>query len=213
MEVKKLIFNPLQENTYIVFDNTKKCVIIDPGSQKKAEKEYLKQVISELKLEPEAVLNTHCHFDHIFGNNFLCDEYAIELWTHKDEIKNIARFEASTSLYGIREEAPYKPTHFFENGDVFKFGDSSLEIIHTPGHSPGSVCFYSKQDKFLIAGDTLFAGSIGRTDFPGGDYDLIKESLLKLMKLPGDTTVYCGHGPNTTIGQENLYNPFINEMV
>lgn len=212
MEVRKLTFNPLQENTYIVFDDSKECVIIDPGCHNAGEKSYLKQYISELGLKPVALLNTHCHFDHVFGNNFVCDEYGIESWAHKDEIKNIARFEAGASLFGIYGENPRNPSKFLKDGDVFKFGNSELEAIHTPGHSPGALCFYSKTDKFLISGDTLFAESIGRTDLPDGDYDLIKNSLKKLMKLPEDTEVYCGHGPNTTIGSEKLYNPFINEM-
>jgi glyoxylase-like metal-dependent hydrolase (beta-lactamase superfamily II) len=209
MEIKILVFNPLQENTYIIYDETKECVIIDPGCQKPLEKNVLKQFIADNNLKPKVLLNTHCHFDHIFGNNFVRDEYGIELWVSEGELANIRRFTASASLFGISEEQPYPPSHFLENGQTITFGNSELKVINTPGHSPGSVCFYSEPGNFLIAGDTLFAGSIGRTDLPGGDYDEIKKSLDKLIALPDETKVYCGHGHDTTIGWERLYNPFI----
>jgi len=212
MEIKKLIFNPLQENTYIIFDETKECVIVDPGCYTQAEKDLLKKTIAELGVTPKAIINTHCHFDHVFGRNFVADEYNVELWAHEAEFKNIARFASGASLFGIRDEEPRQPEHYFKDGDIFKFGNSELKVIHTPGHAPGSVCFYSDKDNFLISGDTLFAGTIGRTDLPGGDLGEMKDSLKKLMELPGETKVYCGHGPDTTIGKETLYNDFINDM-
>jgi glyoxylase-like metal-dependent hydrolase (beta-lactamase superfamily II) len=177
------------------------------------EKNALKQFIADSDLKPKILLNTHCHFDHIFGNNFVCREYGIELWASEGELANIRRFPASASLFGISDEQPQFPSRFLENEQVIKFGNSELKVINTPGHSPGSVCFYSETDSFLIAGDTLFAGSIGRTDLPGGDYDEIKKSLKKLIALPDETKVYCGHGPDTTTGNEKLYNPFISEML
>ncbi|MDR1593198.1 MAG: MBL fold metallo-hydrolase [Prevotellaceae bacterium] len=209
MEIKKLIFNPLQENTYIIYDETKECAIIDPGCQKPQEKNALKQFIADSGLTPKILLNTHCHFDHIFGNNFVINEYGVELWASEGELANIQRFRASASLFGFAEEQPYPPSHFLENGQSIKFGNSELKVITTPGHSPGSVCFYSETGHFLIAGDTLFAGSIGRTDLPGGDYDKIMESLETLIALPAETKVYCGHGPDTETGWERLHNPFI----
>jgi glyoxylase-like metal-dependent hydrolase (beta-lactamase superfamily II) len=213
MEVKKLVFNPLQENTYIVYDDTKECVIIDPGCQKPKEKDTLKRFISDNGLKPKLLLNTHCHFDHIFGNNFVYDEYGIESWASEDELPNIKRFPASASLFGGSNEQPKAPAQFLEDGQIIKFGNSELKVINTPGHSSGSVCFYSATGRFLIAGDTLFAGSIGRTDFPGGSYSEIKESLKKLIALPSSTRVYCGHGPDTAIGIEKTYNPFITDML
>ncbi|MDR0385008.1 MAG: MBL fold metallo-hydrolase, partial [Prevotellaceae bacterium] len=207
MEIGKLTFNPLQENTYIVYDDTNECVIIDPGCQTPQEKSVLKQFISDAGLKPKVLLNTHCHFDHIFGNNFVCGEYGIKLWASEAELLNIRRFTASASLFGISDEQPGLPSNFLENGQIIKFGNSEIEVLSTPGHSPGSVCFYSEAGKFLIAGDTLFAGSIGRTDLPGGSYDEIKISLKKLIALPPDTCVYCGHGPDTAIGREKLCNP------
>jgi glyoxylase-like metal-dependent hydrolase (beta-lactamase superfamily II) len=213
MEIKKLIFNPLQENTYIIYDATKECVIIDPGCQKPAEKNLLKQFITDSGLKPKILLNTHCHFDHIFGNNFVSNEYGIELWASEGELANIKRFKSSASLFGISDEQPCTPSHFLENGQIVKFGNSGLKVINTPGHSPGSVCFYSETENILIAGDTLFAGSIGRTDLPGGNYDEIKESLKTLIALPTETKVYCGHGSDTAIGREKFYNPFILEIL
>jgi glyoxylase-like metal-dependent hydrolase (beta-lactamase superfamily II) len=209
MEIKKLVFNYIQENTYIVYDDANECVIIDPGCQKPLENRILKQFIDNNGLKPKAVLNTHCHFDHIFGNNFVCKEYGVEVWASEDELANIRRFTTNISLFGISAEQPDLPSHFLENGQVIKFGNSELQVINTPGHSPGSVCFYSATGNFLIAGDTLFAGTIGRTDLPGGDYNKIRESLKKLTALPDETKVYCGHGTDTTIGNEKLYNPFL----
>ncbi|MDR1583444.1 MAG: MBL fold metallo-hydrolase [Prevotellaceae bacterium] len=209
MEIKKLIFNQLQENTYIIYDKTKECVIIDPGCQKPLEKNTLKQFIVDNNLKPKILLNTHCHFDHIFGNNFVINEYSIELWVSEGELANIRRFTASASLFGISDEQPYPPSHFLKNNQIIEFGSSILQVIDTPGHSPGSVCFYSENESFLISGDTLFAESIGRTDLPGGDSDKIEKSLKILMNLPSETKVYCGHGPDTTIGRERLYNPYI----
>ncbi|MDR1886582.1 MAG: MBL fold metallo-hydrolase, partial [Prevotellaceae bacterium] len=194
MKIKKLIFNPLHENTYVVYDETKECVVIDPGCQTPAEKSVLKQFIDENSLTPKAVLNTHCHFDHIFGNNFVCGEYGIELWASESELANIRRFTASSSLFGISDEQPKAPTRFLEDGQVVGFGISELKVIATPGHSAGSVCFYSDTDSLLVAGDTLFEESIGRTDLPGGDFDQIMKSLEDLLALPEDTKVYSGHG-------------------
>jgi glyoxylase-like metal-dependent hydrolase (beta-lactamase superfamily II) len=213
MEVNKLVFNPLQENTYIIYDDTKECVIIDPGCQKPVEKNALKQFIADEGLQPKLLLNTHCHFDHVFGNNFVCNEYGVELWASESESTNIRRFMASASLFGISEEQPRSPSHFLEDGQIIKFGNSELKVISTPGHSIGSLCFYSESDNFLIAGDTLFAGSIGRTDLPGGNYTEMKKSLEKLIALPAETRVYCGHGRETTIDREKLYNPFIKEII
>ena len=209
MKVNKFVFNPLQENTYVLHDETNECVIIDPGCQHEKEKATLTRFISDSGLTPKAILNTHCHFDHVFGNNFLCDEYRAELLTHEGEAANIRRFSASASLFGMTEEPVRAPKRFLYDKMTFRFGNSALEVLHTPGHSPGSVCFYSEADKFLIAGDTLFSGSIGRTDLPGGDYEEIMKSLARLMTLPDETKVYCGHGFETTIGFERRHNPFL----
>jgi glyoxylase-like metal-dependent hydrolase (beta-lactamase superfamily II) len=212
-KIIRLTFNPLYENTYIVYDDTKECVIIDPGCQLQKEKDTLKRYISDLELKPQAVLNTHCHFDHVFGNNFICNEYGIEPWAHEGDLLNIKRFAAGASLFGISADPPKAPASFLKDGMIFRFGQSELKVIHTPGHSPGSVCFYSENDKWLISGDTLFAGSIGRTDLPGGDFDTIKQSLKQLTQLPDETVVYPGHDTDTTIGKEKLYNPFLNEKL
>ena len=212
--VKKFIFNNIEENTYVLYDESKECIIIDPGCYTDNEKKKLKDFITETNLKPTALLNTHCHFDHILGNAFVCHEYNIKLWAHKGEIFNIERAESYTSMFGMKIENPPMPSHYLEDGDEFKFGVSTLKIIHTPGHSPGCVCLYSETDKLIITGDTLFKDSIGRTDLPGGDYNQIMDSLLnKLINLPGETIVYCGHGSSTDIGRERMYNPFITEKM
>jgi glyoxylase-like metal-dependent hydrolase (beta-lactamase superfamily II) len=211
MTLKRFIFNPLQENTYIIHDQTGECVIIDAGCQSKGEKDVLKSYINEQKLKVVALLNTHCHFDHVFGNAFVCREYGVKSQAHRDELHNIKRFTASASLFGFAGDAPPVPEEFLENDMTIKFGESELKVIHTPGHSPGGVCFYSQKDKFLISGDSLFAGSIGRTDLPGGDYDALIASVKNLIAtLPGDTVVYPGHAHQTSIEFEKLHNPFIN---
>jgi glyoxylase-like metal-dependent hydrolase (beta-lactamase superfamily II) len=212
MKVKQFVFNMLQENTYIIYDETKECVIIDPGCQTSVEKITLKRFLLDNNLKPKVLLNTHCHFDHIFGNNFVCNEYRVELWASESEIANIRRFPASASQLGLSDEQSQNPSRFLKNEQIIKFGNSELKVIDTPGHSQGSVCFYSETDNFIITGDTLFAKNIGQTSLPGGDFGKIKESLKKLIALPNETTVYCGHGVDTTIGNEKLYNPFITEI-
>lgn len=212
--VKQFIFNNIEENTYVLNDETKECVIIDPGCNSDAERHQLKNYIESNGLKPVALLNTHCHFDHIFGNAYVGSEFAIDLLAHKAELYNIERAVQYTAMFGMTMEQPPMITRYLEDGEVVKFGNTSLQVIHTPGHTPGCICFYSPTDALIVTGDTLFRGSIGRTDLPGGDYDDIMDSLLnKLMKLPGNTKVYCGHGPETEIGYELIHNPFITEKM
>jgi glyoxylase-like metal-dependent hydrolase (beta-lactamase superfamily II) len=211
MEIEKLTFNSLEVNTYVVYDATKECVIIDPGCINSDEKNELKQFISDNGLKPKILLNTHCHFDHIFGNNFVCSEYGIEMWASEKELPNLGCYEGVAELFEYSDKQPV-PSRFLENGQVVKFGNSELKVINTPGHSPGSVCFYSEAENFIIVGDTIFLGSIGRTDMFGGDYPEIKESIKMLLELPAETKAYCGHGPSTSIGKEKLYSPILARM-
>ena len=210
MILDRFVFNPLQENTYLVHDETGECVVVDAGCYSDGERNALKTYIDGKGLKLVALLNTHCHFDHVFGNAFLCREYGVKYLAHRGELRNIERFASGAALFGFAGDPPPALSEFLEDGASFKFGKSELNIIHTPGHSPGGVCFYSPDDKFLISGDTLFADSIGRTDLPGGDFDTLTESLKKLIDaLPDDTKVYPGHGPQTNIGHEKLHNPFL----
>lgn len=211
MRVKKFTFNLFEENTFVLWDNTKKCIIIDPGCYEKAEKNELVNFIEENHLQPEKLINTHCHIDHILGNKFVSEKWGLELYMHKKDFPLLEKAKDIAIIYGFKNyEASVCKKHNLEDGEILKFGNSELEILFTPGHAPGHICLLSKNNKFIVAGDVLFNGSIGRTDLPGGDFNtLIKSIKTKLFLLDNETLVYCGHGPSTTIGQEKLTNPFL----
>ena len=211
MQVKVLTFNPFQENTYIIYDETRECIIIDPGCYEEKEEIQLRSFIGENMLTPVKLINTHCHIDHVLGNKFVSDIWNIELYIHKEDLPLLENAGNIGKMYGFEnyEGSPY-PKHFLEGESNVVFGNSELEIIFTPGHAPGHICLYSENDKFIIAGDVLFNGSIGRTDLPGGDYNTLINSIkTKLHPLDEETIVYCGHGPSTTIGKEKKMNPFL----
>ena len=211
MKVTALTFNQFQENTYIISDNTKECIIIDPGCYQDFERTELTDFIKNNNLKPVKLINTHCHIDHILGNKFVSEQWKLELYAHKEDLQLLTNAEAVAKMYGFKkyEGSPY-PKHFLKEGDTLKFGASELEIIFAPGHAPGHICLLSKKEGFIIAGDVLFNGSIGRTDLPGGDYDTLIESIkTKLLPLDENTIVYCGHGPSTSIGKEKMNNPFL----
>lgn len=206
------VFNEIQENTYVLYDETLECVIIDAGCNNPAEEQRLSDYISQKHLKPVALLNTHGHFDHVLGNAYVSKKYGLSPQMHRADLPILERTETYVASFGLSVEMPPMPTLFLEDGQVIRFGDSEMSVLYTPGHSPGGVCFYSEKDKLLIAGDTLFRGSIGRTDLPGGDYDeLISSIHTKLLVLPSDTQVFCGHGPSTAIGIEAATNPFLND--
>ncbi len=210
--IASLTFNPFQENTYILYDETLECVILDPGCYTQAERDELKQFIEAKNLKPVKLVNTHCHIDHVFGNAFVAKEWNLKLEAHKLEIPLLEKVPQIGEMYGVpAEESPAIST-FLDEGDMLKFGNSSFEIIFTPGHSPGSLSFYHEKEKFVISGDVLFYQSIGRYDFPNSNYeDLVHSIKGKLFKLPDDVTVFSGHGPETQIGFEKVNNPFVGE--
>ena len=211
MKIEKLTFNNFMENTFIVYDQTKECIIIDPGCYSEEEKDKLLSFINSNKLKPTLLINTHCHIDHIFGNNFVNKIWDIELAINKLdlEILNSAHLVAQSYGFNNYELSPL-PSKYIKEGDFITFGQSKLKIIFTPGHAPGHISLYSQKDNFIISGDVLFMNSIGRTDLPGGDYEiLIKTIKTKLLTLPEKTKVYCGHGPDTTIDNEKKNNPFL----
>ncbi|MDR2651742.1 MAG: MBL fold metallo-hydrolase [Prevotellaceae bacterium] len=212
IKLLKLQFNPIEENTYVVYDETGECIIIDAGCSTEHENKILQKAIADKRLIPKKLVCTHGHFDHIMGNRFVCDTYLVETYVHRDELSNFERATSYSSLFDVNIIQPPIPKNFLNDGDEIKFGNSSLRVIFTPGHTRGGICLYSQEDNLLFSGDTLFAGSIGRTDLPGGDYDVLMKSVKKLMLLPEDTNVFCGHGPETTIGYEKQTNPFILEM-
>ena len=209
--VVSLTFNPFEENTYLVYDETGACVIFDPGCYDKAEKEILHAYIKKHQLRPIRLINTHCHLDHIFGNATVAETYGLGLEIHRGEIPVLESAPRVCQMYGLPYPEPSPaPEHFIEEGDIIEFGNTRLEAIFTPGHSPASLSFYCEADQFLIAGDVLFFHSIGRTDLPGGDHQTLLDSIhQKLFPLGDEVVVYPGHGPKTTIGVEKVHNPFL----
>ena len=211
MKVKSFTFNQFQENTFVVYDNTKECLIIDPGCYSENERTELRTFIMSEGLKPVKLINTHCHIDHVLGNKFVSELWDLELYIHKEDLPVLENVKDIAGFFGFEnyERSP-SPKHFLAQGDTLNFGDSSFDILFTPGHAPGHICLLSKKDGFIIAGDVLFNGSIGRTDLPGGDYDTLIESIkTKLLPLDENTIVYCGHGPSTSIGKEKMSNPFL----
>lgn len=210
LTVQTFTFNPIQENTYVVYNEKRHCCIIDPGCYFASEEQKLADFIQLNRLQPLYLLNTHCHLDHIFGNRFVHKTYGLTLHLHTLE-KQLLDFGPVT---GQMWQMPFDnydgKLNYIKEGDVIKLDEDELEVLFTPGHSPGSVCFYGKSEKLIISGDVLFNGSVGRTDLPGGDFNTLKDSILtKLYTLPADVTVYPGHGGTTTIGHEMKGNPFV----
>ena len=211
MQIQVFTFNQFFENTIIVFDKTKECVIIDPGCYTISEKDTLQKYISTNNLIPVKLINTHCHIDHILGNNFIAKTYDLELEMNANDMELIKSSNEIAQLYGFTDyEMSPLPKKFLNEGDTLEFGNSQFKILFTPGHAPGHISLYSEKNGLLISGDVLFNNSIGRTDLPGGNYDLLIESIKnKILTLNDNTIVYCGHGPSTTIGNERLNNPFL----
>lgn len=212
MKIKTFVFNHFGENTYVVIDeSTKKCAIIDPGCFFDQEKQELKNFILSEKLHVECVLFTHCHLDHAFGARFVAQEFPLaEIRAHKNEQILIDDALNQGLRYGINMEQPPHITHYINGGDVIHIGEIELQAIFVPGHSPGGLCFYSAKEGVLFSGDVLFQNSIGRSDFAGGNHDLLVEGIAqKLLCLPDETVVYCGHGHTTTIKSERENNDFL----
>jgi hydroxyacylglutathione hydrolase len=210
LNIQRFSFNPFQVNTYILFDETKECAIIDAGCYGQAEQEELTGFIRENGLKPVKLINTHCHIDHIAGTAFASREFGLKLEAHEGGLKLIKHAEKAGFIYGFDRLETIDPEVLLKEGDIIRFGNSELEVIETPGHADGSVCFISHADKFVITGDVLFNGSIGRTDLPTGNYDVLMKNIReKLMTLPEDYRVFAGHGPETTIGYEAYSNPFL----
>jgi hydroxyacylglutathione hydrolase len=201
--------NPYQENTYILFDQSGECAIIDPGMYNAAEQNAVVNFIRDNQLKPVMLLNTHCHIDHVLGNKFVFDQYGLKPQFNQGESYVLAAVPAYAPQMGIRYEPSPLPDHYLPETGTITFGNTELQLIFAPGHSPAHLCFYDADSNILVGGDVLFRGSIGRSDLPGGDYDLLIANIReKLFTLPADCLVYPGHGPETTIGFEKQYNPF-----
>lgn len=213
--VVRFTFNPFQENTYLLYDDTNECVIVDPGCYDAAEKQELVNFIAKNELKPVRLLNTHCHIDHVFGNKFVADTYGLQLEIHAGEVPVLDAVERVAMMYGIAypEKSP-APGRFIEAGEEITFGNTTLKTLFTPGHSPASISFYCAAEKFVIAGDVLFERSIGRTDLPGGSMPVLLQSIREqFFPLGDEVKVYPGHGRATTVGEERKENPFLNGAI
>ena len=209
IQIEIFTFNALGENTYVLYDETKECVIIDPGCYDRSEQQELKEYISENNLTPVKLLNTHCHVDHVLGNQFVKDFYKIKIYTSKEEEEALRAVKVYAPMYGFTNYAESEVDEIIKEGDIITFGNSKLEILFVPGHSVGHLAFYNKEEKICIGGDVLFRQSVGRWDLPGGNKDTLMNSIqTKLFKLDDDMVVYPGHGPETMIGLEKRTNPY-----
>lgn len=212
LQIKTFEFSPIQENTYVLYNEHKECVVIDPGCYSDDEKSELSDFIEKMGLLPKMLLNTHCHLDHVFGNRYVAEKFGLTLHIHRDEEYVLEFAPKSGLLYNLPFDNYSGKRLYLAEGDILKLGNDELRVIEAPGHSPGHICFYCAAQHFIISGDVLFNGSIGRTDLPGGNHQVLLQNIReKLFTLPPETVVYCGHGPETNIGQEKKYNPFFNE--
>lgn len=209
--VVSFTFNPFQENTYLVIDDSKDCVIFDPGCFDQRERALLQQYIDNEGLRPVRLINTHCHIDHVLGNRFIHETYHLPLEIHRDELPVLESCVAVAQMYGVPyEQVSPSPERYIEPGEEIQIGATTLKAIFTPGHSPASLSFFCEEDQFLIAGDVLFFESIGRTDLPGGNHNRLIQSIKEDVFPLGDgVQVFPGHGPATSIGYEKEHNPFL----
>lgn len=212
MIVRSFEFNPVSENTYVAYDETKECVIIDAGCFYPDEKADLFNFITDNDLIVKHVLNTHLHFDHVFGLNFVEQQFHMKTEAHKADEILLQQMPKQLQMFGFKDTDAQVPSigHYLNENDVVTFGNQRMVVLHIPGHSPGSVVFYNQNAGCVFVGDVLFRGSVGRSDLIGGDHNLlIKGIKQKLLPLPGDTVVYPGHGPVTTIAFESQNNPYL----
>jgi glyoxylase-like metal-dependent hydrolase (beta-lactamase superfamily II) len=209
-KLQRFVFNSFGVNTYVLSDDTGKCLVIDPACQSKQEESQLAAYITGNNLEPVGMVNTHFHIDHIVGNTFICNTFNLRPQCHKSSKLFWETATEFGSVFGLSVENVIIPTDFISEGDRISFGNSFVDVLYTPGHADGSVCLINHAERYVIAGDVLFRDSIGRTDLPTGNFDVLHQSITtKLFTLPDDYTVYPGHGPETTIGYEKMNNPFI----
>lgn len=212
MKIEILRFNPFVENTYVIIDKSKKCVIIDPGCHTDRERDFFLNYIKTNELLPQMIINTHCHIDHIAGVDFVKESFNIPFLAHKEEeylLGDAGEYARQWDYFDIKKNIVID--EYLDENKEYTFGDSVLKIIHTPGHTPGQCAVYSDIEKFMIVGDTIFKGSIGRTDLPGGDYDALENSIKnKILKFDPDFTIFPGHGDSTKVSIEMTENPFIN---
>lgn len=210
INIKTFVFNPFQENTYVLSDETRECAIVDPGCNSEKEFNVLFAYISSNKFKPVRLLLTHGHIDHVLGLSVVSENFQLKPEIHKLDLYLTNDFVSQGKIFGFNARPILNISVFLEEDIPVLFGNSQLGVLHVPGHTPGSVAFFSHFDKFVITGDVLFQGSIGRTDLPGGDYDVLMESINnKLLNLSDEVRIFPGHGPYSTIGEEKKSNPFL----
>jgi glyoxylase-like metal-dependent hydrolase (beta-lactamase superfamily II) len=206
----RFTFNDFQENTYVLYDESHSCVIIDPGNNNDAEDNELFDAIEARNLKPVAIINTHCHLDHILGNGVCKKRFKIPVWMHRKDLPILNLAEQSSHMWGVPFRGKPEPDGFIEEGEKFSFGNTSLEIFFVPGHSPGHIALYHAPSSNIIVGDVLFHGSTGRVDLPFcNGADLCQSIQEKLYTLPDETIVWPGHGEETTTGEEKQNNPIV----
>ena len=210
IKIKEFVYNPFMENTYVVSDEeTGSCIIVDPGCYEPEEQESLVNYIKVQDLRVEKLVNTHCHIDHVLGNWFVKDQFHVPLLIHALDEPVLKAVKTYAPNYGFAQYQEAEADEFLEEGDFVAFGQSKLEIVFVPGHAPGHIALFNREENCCLGGDVLFQGSIGRTDLPGGDFDtLIKSIHEKMFPLGDEMVIYPGHGPATTIGEEKRTNPF-----
>lgn len=209
MHIQSFTFNPFSENTYVLYDETGECIILDPGCAFPDEEAELSQFIAAKNLTVKNVLLTHAHVDHIFGCDYVCKTYNVGITMHKDDHFFLQRGPQIGMMYGFPVKEAPEPEAYLNEGDTFTVGNTTLTVLHTPGHSPGSITFIHTDSKSILSGDVLFQGSIGRPDLPGGNLEILLDNIrTKLFILPDDFQVFSGHGPVTTIGIEKKFNPY-----
>ena len=212
LQFESFVFNPFAENTYVVYDdNAKECIIIDPGCSNASEENELFGFIDSHRLKPLMIINTHGHIDHILGNAAVKKRYGIEVAAHPNVKNDFLRSRQQAAMFGLSFDGECDlPDRDLEDGEIIKVGESTLEVISTPGHAMGSISLYAEMEGWAFTGDALFCRSIGRTDFPGGNYEQLRTNIIeRLFRLPDDTEVYSGHGESTTIYDERRYNMFL----
>ena len=210
LKIKSFTFNPYQENTYLIFDDSKEAVIIDPGNYEAYENESISKFIDENKLQLKKIILTHCHLDHCLGNKYLNEKYGAELLIPFDERDLYKNVENIATLFGFANYSHLDENKYLKEKDKIEFGDIKLDVLFLPGHSPGHLAFYFKNDNVCFSGDVLFYNSIGITDLPGGDHDTLINSIKnKLFLLNPNTIIYPGHGQKTTLKNEMKDNPFL----
>lgn len=208
MIIKELVVGPLMANCFIFgCQKTKEAVVIDPGG----DAGRIKMMLDDLELQIKYIVNTHGHFDHVSGNGQLKEATGVDILIHPLDAPMLERLSSNAAIFGVSVDNSPPCDRTIEEGETISFGEFKLEVIHTPGHTPGGISLFT--DGIVFVGDTLFAGSIGRTDFPGGDFDTLISSIQnKLFKMNDDVRVFTGHGPETTIGREKRYNPFVGQL-